>query len=139
AGSLLPAARPTARAAAMARDGLAQGVIRGPYPRYAASHETGLGPTSLKRHIHQRLRPLVAKHPNTIHPHISLVIDAGAPHGPGPAAVAPTSPRFFATLGFSITSPDGSLFRIWATLLRQATTTKGPAASAGLRGTHRSI
>src|SRR6266851_6800662 len=44
------------------------------------SRETRPGPASLKRDTHQRLRPLVAEHPSSIHPRVSLVIDAGAPH-----------------------------------------------------------
>src|SRR5712671_3457091 len=48
--------------------------------RYAISHETCLGPAGLERDIHQRLRPLVAEHPNAIHSRVSLVVDAGAPH-----------------------------------------------------------
>jgi hypothetical protein len=62
-------------------------------------------------------------------------------HGPGPAAEASTSPKFFATFGFPITSPDGSHFRVWATLLLyRATDAKGPASLwAGYGWTHRSI
>src|SRR5258708_39144779 len=52
------------------------------YPRHAALRETRRGPASLKRDTHQRLRPLVAKHPSPIHSRVSLVIDAGAPHRP---------------------------------------------------------
>src|SRR6202047_2173053 len=48
--------------------------------RYAISRETRLGPAGFERDAHQRLRPLVAEHPNAIHPRVSLVIDAGAPH-----------------------------------------------------------
>jgi hypothetical protein len=44
------------------------------------SRETRLGPTSLERDAHQRLRPLVAEHPSSIHPGVRLVIDASAPH-----------------------------------------------------------
>src|SRR5205823_7721137 len=50
------------------------------YPRTCRSRETRLGPTSLERDAHQRLRPLVAEHPSSIHPGVRLVIDTGAPH-----------------------------------------------------------
>src|ERR1700730_13741861 len=48
--------------------------------RYAISRETRLGPAGFERDAHQRLRPLVAEHPNSIHPGVRLVIDTGAPH-----------------------------------------------------------
>ena len=46
----------------------------------AASRETRLGPASLEPDAHQRLRAFVAEHPSSIHPRVSLVIDAGTPH-----------------------------------------------------------
>ncbi len=44
------------------------------------SSETCLGPAGLEGHAHQRLRTLVAEHPGSIYPRVSLVVDAGAPH-----------------------------------------------------------
>ena len=46
----------------------------------AVSRETRLGPASLEPDAHQRLRAFVAEHPSSIHPRVSLVIDAGTPH-----------------------------------------------------------
>src|SRR5438128_532181 len=48
--------------------------------RPAGSRKTRPGPASLERDTHQRLRPLVAEHPSSIHSRVSLMIDAGAPH-----------------------------------------------------------
>src|SRR5439155_9364278 len=47
--------------------------------RHAGSRETRPGPASLERDTHQRLRPLLAEHPSSIHTCVSLVVDAGAP------------------------------------------------------------
>src|SRR5262249_10991336 len=52
------------------------------YPRTPGSRETCLRPTGLERDAHQRLRALVAEHPSSIHPGISLVIDPGTPQRP---------------------------------------------------------
>src|SRR6516165_11033107 len=50
------------------------------YQRTRWLRETCLGPTSLERDTHQRLRTLMAEHPGSVDPGVDLVIDTGTPH-----------------------------------------------------------
>jgi hypothetical protein len=58
--------------------GFREGLLSQPPGRSSAavSRETRLGQASLEPNAHQRFRALVAEHPSSIHPRVSLAIDA---------------------------------------------------------------